>query len=292
MESLQLVAAYGRAPELPIGRFTGFSAISSLERLELMESLMGQDEPLRLLQTFAGWVVNFLPVCRLEYSHRGQDQLLVEGAQGEMQLLIPLQDRLNHNMGELCYGLTAPLQQHHHRLLQQLHQILIYPLRLLLRIEEMDLLSRQDHLTGIGNRASFDESLARAIDLSQRQDNGLLLLLLDLDHFKQINDTHGHPVGDRVLVRFASLANQAIRSTDLAFRLGGDEFALLLQPADPFAAHRVASRLQHLLAQDSELSAWQVDFSFGHAAWQAGMDVQSLYQLADQQLYLNKARPR
>ena len=54
MESLQLVAAYGRAPELPIGHFTGFSAISSLERLELMESLMGQDDPLRLLQTFAG----------------------------------------------------------------------------------------------------------------------------------------------------------------------------------------------------------------------------------------------
>lgn len=292
MESLQLVAAYGRAPELPIGHFTGFSAISSLERLELMESLMGQDDPLRLLQTFAGWIVNFLPVCRLEYCHRGQVEVLVEGPQGETQLLIPLQDRLNHHMGELCYGLVTPLQQHHHRLLQQLHQILIYPLRLLLRIEEMDRQSRRDHLTGIGNRSGFDESLARAIELSQRQDNGLLLVLLDLDHFKQINDTHGHPVGDRVLVRFAELANQAIRSTDMAFRLGGDEFALLLQPADPFAANRVASRLRHLLEADRELMGWQVDFSFGHATWQPGMDDQDLYQLADQQLYLNKARPR
>lgn len=292
MESLQLTTAYGRGMEPLLGRMPGFNPISSLERLELMESLMGQEEPRSLLQTFAAWVVNFLPVCRLEYNHRGQAQLLVEGPQGEMQLQIPLQDRFNHDMGSLYYGLSSPLQPHHHRLMQQLHQLLLYPLRLLLRIEEMDLLSRQDHLTGIGNRAGFDESLTRAIELNGRQDNGLILVLLDLDHFKQINDSRGHPVGDQVLIHFAKLASQAVRSTDLAFRLGGDEFALLLQPADHFAASRVASRLRHRLVQDETLTQLGVDFSLGHACWQPGVDAKTLYQLADQQLYRNKARAR
>ena len=147
---------------------------------------------------------------------------------------------------------------------------------------------RLDHLTGLGNRAYFDEAIGRAVEQHSREPHGLVLVLLDLDRFKQVNDTWGHPVGDLVLSRFAQLLQGCIRGTDQAFRLGGDEFALLLQPADPEAWRPVWLRLQHVLHSHKELSAFSVGCSLGAASWQSGMDVQRLYETADTHLYARK----
>ncbi|NUE48117.1 diguanylate cyclase, partial [Escherichia coli] len=145
-----------------------------------------------------------------------------------------------------------------------------------------------DHLTGLGNRSYFDEAIGRAVEQHSRESHGLVLVLLDLDHFKQINDTWGHPVGDLVLSRFAHLLQSCIRSTDQAFRPGGDEFALLLQPAEPEAWRPVWLRLQHMLLTHKELSTFSVGCSLGAASWQSGVAVQSLYEAADAHLYARK----
>lgn len=86
-----------------------------------------------------------------------------------------------------------------------------------------------DGLTGLPNRRRFMEALGQAIARHRRQDNGLALLFMDLDGFKQINDTHGHEMGDRVLQEFAKRISSCLRETDIVARLGGDEFVVLAE---------------------------------------------------------------
>ena len=107
--------------------------------------------------------------------------------------------------------------------------------------QEIRFLATHDALTKLGNRASFDQALAHACSLRDHRD--LALLCLDLDHFKRINDTHGHKVGDAVLVATAQRLQICVRPQDRVFRLGGDEFAVLLVPADRDEASVVARRI-------------------------------------------------
>jgi diguanylate cyclase (GGDEF)-like protein/PAS domain S-box-containing protein len=122
--------------------------------------------------------------------------------------------------------------------------------------EELERLSRQDSLTGLLNRRSFDEALERQLAYTRRYGSGGALLIVDLDRFKQINDEFGHPAGDRVLREVARVLSENLRSTDtvgrysdgVVARLGGDEFALLLPEADAVGAEAVAERLVAALA--------------------------------------------
>ncbi|MGL4204996.1 MAG: GGDEF domain-containing protein, partial [Aeromonadaceae bacterium] len=243
MERLQLVGGFGRHSDLPISRISTFNPIASSERLELLECLMAQDKLGDLLQTFATWAGNHLPICRLAYHYMTQKHKLIDGERKGTKQSFALQDSSMQYLGRLEYEFAEPLSPHQQRMLQQLHPLLALPLRMLLKLEQMDQRSRMDHLTGIGNRAYFDEALQRSVDQNLRHADGLTLLLMDLDHFKQVNDTYGHPVGDKVLKAFADVLSRCIRRTDIAFRLGGDEFALLLQPADACAAKRVRARI-------------------------------------------------
>jgi diguanylate cyclase (GGDEF)-like protein/PAS domain S-box-containing protein len=109
---------------------------------------------------------------------------------------------------------------------------------------ELETLARVDSLTGLPNRRQFDERLALAVARSQRPGLPIALLYLDIDHFKQINDTHGHGVGDQVLRVFAERLVRCVRAGDLAARLGGDEFVVLVEDALlPRAAEIIARKL-------------------------------------------------
>ena len=109
---------------------------------------------------------------------------------------------------------------------------------------ELETLARVDSLTGLPNRRQFDERLALAVARSQRPGLPVALLYLDIDHFKQINDTHGHGVGDQVLQVFAERLVGCVRAGDLAARLGGDEFVVLVEDALlPQAAEIIARKL-------------------------------------------------
>lgn len=103
--------------------------------------------------------------------------------------------------------------------------------------------AEHDALTGLYNRGAFDEHLEQAVRRAQRQDECLCLLLLDLDKFKEINDTHGHQYGDKWLQRMAAVMRGAVRmEVDEAFRFGGDEFALMVF-ADRDVARRAAEKV-------------------------------------------------
>ena len=153
--------------------------------------------------------------------------------------------------------------------------------------------SRQDALTGLANRRAFDESLAR---LLPRAGSGqaLALAILDLDHFKQINDHHGHIMGDEALSLVAELLRRHSRETDVAARLGGDEFALLIS-GPPGAALALCERVREQLGQQSR-ERWpqgpRLTMSIGLAETETPMPQRELMARADAALYSVKAAGR
>ncbi len=105
-------------------------------------------------------------------------------------------------------------------------------------------LSSRDVLTGLANRRSFELALAREADRVARSGEPALLLVLDIDHFKRVNDTHGHAAGDQVLRTVASALVDSVRPMDLVARIGGEEFAIILPNCPPAFAATVAERVR------------------------------------------------
>ena len=265
--------------------------LTGQDRYQQIEQLLGQRDLDALLAIFAERVANIVRIHSLQFDCGQPHPLISHPPQARLTLhayRFELRGRHEQLLGQLHYELEHPLSDGQRRLLEQYHQLFRLPLPLYLRLDRLEQQVRLDHLTGLGNRAYFDEAIGRAVEQHSREPHGLVLVLLDLDRFKQVNDTWGHPVGDLVLSRFAQLLQGCIRGTDQAFRLGGDEFALLLQPADPEAWRPVWLRLQHVLHSHKELSAFSVGCSLGAASWQSGMDVQRLYETADTHLYARK----
>jgi diguanylate cyclase (GGDEF)-like protein len=115
--------------------------------------------------------------------------------------------------------------------------------------EEVESLSLTDPLTGLGNRRAFDQRLEEEVERANRYGHRLSLALVDIDHFKIYNDTHGHPAGDEVLARLGdALSRHLIRGTDLAFRYGGEEFAVIM-PATSSLEALVVMRRMHEAVQ-------------------------------------------
>jgi diguanylate cyclase (GGDEF)-like protein len=151
-----------------------------------------------------------------------------------------------------------------------------------------------DPLTGLFNRRHFDTRIQEATAYAKRHEEPFSIVMLDLDHFKSVNDTHGHEEGDRVLVHFAAAVRAVLRGEDVAFRYGGEEFVLLLRGCDSNRAMDVANRLKKQLVQRphgfKDGSARAVTFSAGIAAAQEieGFSGEELVSRADAALYRAK----
>jgi diguanylate cyclase (GGDEF)-like protein len=156
---------------------------------------------------------------------------------------------------------------------------------------ELQRLSEVDPLTGIFNRRKLMDLLAEA---TAGGDPSFSLLVLDIDHFKSINDTHGHQVGDAVLIDMAAAVAPMLRPGDAFGRVGGEEFMVILDGADAQAAMRVAERVRGRIARLSRggMGAGAVTASIGVAQFKPGDTVAAVYQRADEALYAAKRRGR
>ncbi|WP_156101108.1 GGDEF domain-containing protein [Thermus scotoductus] len=167
-------------------------------------------------------------------------------------------------------------------------------LYMLVRIREGYLEARldayTDPLTNLRNRRYLDLVLERELFRVQRYRRPLSLLVLDLDNFKRINDTHGHPVGDRVLKALARCLEEHIRQSDRAVRLGGEEFAVLLAETPLAQAVRMASRLRQAVATLRVFPAEGISVSIGVAEARPEDSPLSLLKRADDALYQAKRR--
>jgi diguanylate cyclase (GGDEF)-like protein len=127
---------------------------------------------------------------------------------------------------------------------ERLITTVICPLRNACRFIAVEQATLTDALTGIGNKRAMNEDLSKAAALANRHTAPWSLILCDLDHFKRINDTHGHLAGDRVLTRAAEQIERSLRTSDTVYRFGGEEFAILLPHTDQQAARDVADRIR------------------------------------------------
>jgi diguanylate cyclase (GGDEF)-like protein len=161
------------------------------------------------------------------------------------------------------------------------------------------LLEKQDHysilrnlamidpLTGLYNRRFAEQRLAAEVARSERRGHPLTVLTLDLNNFKEINDTYGHPAGDHVLQEFASRLNKVIRGSDLAVRLGGDEFLVVLPECTLEQLKLVLERLGSF-ELDWQGQKIRVTFSAGWKDYEKGDRPEEMLARADQALYTNK----
>lgn len=149
-------------------------------------------------------------------------------------------------------------------------------------------LSQTDKLTGMYNRQKLDEVLGRAVTLAQRYGRPLSVVMLDIDHFKRVNDVHGHLVGDGVLQSVAELLRQHVRASDLCGRWGGEEFLIVCPETDSSGALQLAENLRRLIEAHDYATHQPQSASFGVASWQASDTAYSLVKRADDALYLAK----
>jgi len=145
-----------------------------------------------------------------------------------------------------------------------------------------------DPLTGLYNRRFAEERLRAEIGRAERKGLSMIVVLLDLNDFKKINDKHGHPAGDQVLKGFAKCLSSSTRGSDLAVRWGGDEFMLLLLDCEIDQLSVVLARLVGLTVEVSG-EALEVSFSVGWKAYEPGDGYEGLIEAADRNLYVNKA---
>jgi diguanylate cyclase (GGDEF)-like protein len=155
-------------------------------------------------------------------------------------------------------------------------------------VEQLRAQADRDSLTGLLNRRAFMRELSTEIERSQRYGRRFVLALCDLDEFKTINDTDGHPAGDRALEAVAALLEGTMRASDFAFRIGGDEFALLFPETDAADATEAVGRIVAAMAGDGVL-AQRLGISFGLALFPIhGQTPEELIRRADQALYAAK----
>jgi len=163
--------------------------------------------------------------------------------------------------------------------------------------KDLQRLTRLDGLTGLYNRSTFVELTRQELARAQRQGSSTTILLLDLDHFKRVNDTWGHPAGDAVLKNVAMTANSTVRATDLVGRLGGEEFIILLPATSLEAGRKLAEKLRANF--ENTPTAWEQNHisntaSIGVASTTAAenRDFDHLYTVADKALYSAKEKGR
>lgn len=152
--------------------------------------------------------------------------------------------------------------------------------------------AEEDPLTGVANRRSFNERLRLEAELAMHHRGPLSALMIDLDHFKKINDTHGHGVGDAVLKEVCQRINHKIRRHDLLGRLGGEEFAVILPQTDEAGALSLASSLLKAISDEAFDQVGTVTASIGLAQWEEGEDLDAFLGRVDAGLYAAKRSGR
>lgn len=156
---------------------------------------------------------------------------------------------------------------------------------------QLQKLAATDGLTGLKNRRSLQEDLASNIALFTRNSQPLSLLLLDIDHFKKVNDTYGHLTGDRVLQGLALILKDESRKGDVAARYGGEEFALILPYTDQVGAKKIAERIR-LRVESAGWTNQTITISIGLATLISDDTVSTLQSRADRALYSSKNHGR
>ncbi|QOL24701.1 GGDEF domain-containing protein [Thalassotalea sp. LPB0316] len=266
--------------------------ISSERLLNLVEQLQSTLCFESLINRFAMEASKYAEFTGLNFQHRDGVANMRGSRPGKYKEQIEL--KINQELiGVLTYHVNQKFSVTSFDCLQELHRFLAYPLKNAVLLHQANQLAMHDHLTGLNNRRFFDDQLKKSINHAKRNNNLLSLMLLDLNKFKQINDTHGHHVGDLVLKEFSRVLAASIRDYDTAFRFGGDEFAVIIEGADTKAVSNIEARIHHKTQMNSLLAKYDVSASIGFSFLHNNDNEANFFNRADQGLYKQKvSQPR
>ena len=263
-------------------------------RQQLCLQLQTSLEPQRILGLFFREIQRLVPLDALSYEHKATDLRLEFGQRGHHSISYSLSHEGEH-LGELVFRRNqrfSDLEQGH---LESLLSALLFPMRNTLLYRAATQSALRDPLTDTGNRIAMDQTLQREIDMSRRHLQPLSLLMLDIDHFKRINDNHGHSAGDEVLKAVAAAIKSQLRNVDMVFRFGGEEFLILLSNTGRESAALVGERLRFATQAKEYLAdgkSVELTVSLGCSTLLPGESAESLLRRADSALYVAKREGR
>lgn len=263
-------------------------------RQQLGQQLQTSLEPQRILGLFFREVQRLVPLDALIYRHSPSDLRLELGQRGHHTLTYNLSHESEY-LGELVFRRNQRFTETEQADLESVLSTLLFPLRNALLYRAATQSALRDPLTGTGNRIAMDQTLIREVDMAKRHLQPLSLLMLDIDHFKRVNDSHGHGIGDEVLKGVAEAIKNQLRNVDMVFRFGGEEFLILLSNTSRDAAALVGERLRHAAqVQDYFAAGTRIELtvSLGCATLLPGESVESLLRRADNALYVAKREGR
>jgi len=193
-------------------------------------------------------------------------------------------------LGELTLFSKKPFNTEELTVIENLLCALVYPLRNALLYRSALQSALIDPLTGAKNRAGMEAALKREIELSHRHNSPICIMLLDIDHFKSVNDNFGHAGGDFVLQAVVQCINETIRGSDMIFRFGGEEFLIMLSCTEIEGATLLAERIRQKIEALSFAPhrTLQITASLGVSALQQDETLDALFERTDKALYTAK----
>ena len=266
------------------------------QMLGLFDTLIGEADQKVLLERFHRWASRCGLADSLGFTAAGNQQELMFGEQRHHRALYQLAID-GKTLGAVTLSRRRRFSEAELTLLERALGGLARAVRLAQQLAHAQDTALHDGLTGLLNRRAMDERLSHELLLAKRHGSALSLMIIDIDHFKDINDQLGHLVGDEVLCRLAESFRGCVRESDLLIRLGGDEFAILLPRTGLSGAADVARKIretvEHVTVGLSTRAGGVLPrVSIGVADLLPGDDDKALMQRADTHLYHAKAQGR
>ena len=263
-------------------------------RLGLAHALQTTLDVERTLELFAKHCATIVAHDAFAFTASDSSTSVTRGIPGSCRHRIHL-ELAERSLGRIVFWRRRPFEAGEIRALEEMTIDLAHPLDNALRYREAREAATRDPLTGAGNRGHLERTLQREMSLVRRHGGALSLLMIDMDHFKRINDRFGHSIGDRSLVAVADCAAGCVRDSDALFRYGGEEFCVLLPRTGTHGAWRLAERMREAIGtlripvggETIRLSA-----SLGVASLAPGEGAAELLRKADVALYRSKRSGR
>ena len=262
----------------------------SEKALQLANVLQSTLELNKLLELFDDELSSTVPHAGLSYVNKDENHSVIFGEEEQHRCRYRLV-LLEEDIGELSLFRRKKFSQEEIKAIENAIAALVYPLRNAILYKQALEKAYRDPLTGVNNRAALDNALVQEINLAQRHDTPLSIIMLDVDNFKRVNDTYGHIAGDAVLKRIAESMIECARGSDVIYRYGGEEFIVLLRNTDEAGAKLVAERMR--IAIETIMFRYdkfdiRVTASEGVATIQAEDTIDSLLARCDKALYKAK----
>lgn len=258
--------------------------------LELSDLLSRSLELEKIVETFSNEIKNEVPHVGFHYDFSEIGTSFSQGDEAVYSANYRLSVQ-NVSIGELTFFRERSFSSEEICDLEDLLCCLVYPVKHAVMYRTLLKSAYSDPLTGLNNRTSMEKCLPREVDLAKRHQQSMAILVMDLDGFKEINDNHGHDIGDQMLREVGQVIHKAVKNTDLLYRYGGDEFVGGLVQTDLEGAIYVSERIRsgvENLPSLTDLPSCRIKISIGLTMVKFSDSFDQAFKRADKALYSAK----